>query len=483
MNVTFDATTRHQTIDNFGASQAWWVDIVGDRFPAEAMEEIADLLFGRERGIGLSCTRFNIGGGSVWYDTEYIENWFMRAECFQRGPNAPYDWTRHAGQRRLLELARERGVERTIAFVNSPPAWMTASGHTRGDDRTGTTNLRFGREREFARFLADVLAHFRDIDMPFDYISPVNEPQVPWDFPKQEGCRYSNQDMSRAVIALREVLDAEGLDTPILFNETNTLFQLIDLDIAQPFLDRIDPDGGYRTHAFRHGGKYFEGLKDVFSNPEVASAIAPVVAAHSYGTDSPETIVEARRMTRATMERYPGYDYWMTEYCILGEYGPKRDLGIDPALVVANVVHHDLVHMDAAAWQWWLGVSGGDYKDGLVYLDLDEQRVLASKMLWALGHWSRFLRPGSVRVGLSATAGEGLDTGDLLASAYLDAEGSPVVVVVNHAHEPTSIAVDGAPAASWRVWRTDAERDLADTGSASGAVEIGPRSIVTLVGR
>ena len=32
----------------------------------------------------------------------------------------------------------------------------------------------------------------------------------------------------------------------------------------------------------------------------------------------------------------------MTEYCILGPDGPGRDLGIDPALCVANTIHFDL---------------------------------------------------------------------------------------------------------------------------------------------
>ena len=107
--LVFDRTKHYQKVDNFGASACWWVDPAYESLPMEYMEEIARLLFDRQTGAGLSCIRFNIGGGSVWYDREFIENWMMRAECFQIGPNAPYDWTRHAGQQWLIQRAKEMG--------------------------------------------------------------------------------------------------------------------------------------------------------------------------------------------------------------------------------------------------------------------------------------------------------------------------------------------------------------------------------------
>ncbi len=168
------------------------------------------------------------------------------------------------------------------------------------------------------------------------------------------------------------------------------------------------------------GGKYCENIKDIFNLSYIREAVAPIIASHSYGADIPGKMTEIRQFVRATMERYPGYDYWMTEYCILGEYGPGRDSGMAPALHISRVIHADLTALNAATWQWWLAVSGADYKDGLIYIDLDEQGnfggVYASKMLWALGHYARFLRPGSVRVGL---AGGDTENG-LLATGWLN---------------------------------------------------------------
>ena len=63
----------------------------------------------------------------------------------------------------------------------------------------------------------------------------------------------------------------------------------------------------------------------------------------------------------------------MSEFCILGDNdgfkGNGRDLGMETALFVANVIHADLTIANASAWQWWLAVSPYDFKDGLVYID------------------------------------------------------------------------------------------------------------------
>ena len=63
------------------------------------------------------------------------------------------------------------------------------------------------------------------------------------------------------------------------------------------------------------------------------------------------------------------------------------------------------MYAGAKSWQWWRAV-GGDYKDGLIreYTndDLKDGRVEDSKLMWALGNYSRFIRPGAVRLSVSA---------------------------------------------------------------------------------
>ena len=66
----------------------------------------------------------------------------------------------------------------------------------------------------------------------------------------------------------------------------------------------------------------------------------------------------------------------------------------------------------------------------------------ATKNLWALGNYSRFIRPGMRRVGVARS--DGLDAvasaRKLMASAYLDEKrGRVVVVLVNYEREEKSV--------------------------------------------
>ena len=57
-----DLGIRHQTMDNFGANDAWSLQGIS-AWPEADKNRIADLLFSTNTGIGLSCWRFYVGAG------------------------------------------------------------------------------------------------------------------------------------------------------------------------------------------------------------------------------------------------------------------------------------------------------------------------------------------------------------------------------------------------------------------------------------
>jgi O-glycosyl hydrolase len=163
------------------------------------------------------------------------------------------------------------------------------------------------------------------------------------------------------------------------------------------------------------------------------------VAGHSYFSTSPwQKGVELRRELAAHIDslnrsagRAKGLAYWQTEYCILGDNageinGNKRDTGMNAALYMARVIHEDLVVGQATAWQWWLAISPYNYKDGLIYVDKNKKDgdFHDGKMLWAMGNFSRFVRPGMRRI--EVTGGDD----SLFVSAYKNGA-SGVVVCIN----------------------------------------------------
>ena len=388
----FVVSTTHQTIDNFGASDAWLSQAVGGWSNTAQKEAIADLLFSTTSGIGLSCWRFNIGGG---IDTT-ISDPLRTVETFEVAQNQ-YDWNRQAEERWFLAAAKVRGVPQFLAFVNSPPARMTRNGHTYCPNDSGTTNLIGGYEGQYAKYLVDILKHFRDNPnlsqrINFNYISPVNEPQWSWSGNGQEGNRASNADIKSWIQALDTELINQGVSTHIAALESGNI-----PDMYSGSRDFVDSFAG---------------------DSAVNSKMGNIISYHSYWSDNPSTqLIQHRQLLANKMAQYPGWKAWMTEYCILGDTGPGRDLTMNTALNVARVIHYDLSVANASAWQWWLAMSSYDYKDGLIYVDLNNQTYAASKTLWALGNYSRFIRPGAQRIDFT---GDNSNVNGLLVSAYRD---------------------------------------------------------------
>ena len=203
LQVKTDPEHAFQLIDGFGASDAWRAQFVGTYWPIDKRNQIADLLFSQEfdkdgnpRGIGLSLWRFYLSAGTAEQgDSSEIgssNNPWRRGECFLNA-DGTYDWNKHEGQRWFLEAAKERGVEKLLAFPNSPPVHYTANGKGFAPKGVIHLNLKPGYMDDYARYMAEVVEHFNEEGIFFDYLSPVNEPQSEWDGHSQEGTPALNE--------------------------------------------------------------------------------------------------------------------------------------------------------------------------------------------------------------------------------------------------------------------------------------------------
>lgn len=220
LEITLNPEVTYQTIHNFGASDAWSCQYVGN-WPVEQKNKVADLLFslddkedGSPKGIGLSCWRFNIGSGSADQKGEpKIGDPWRRTECFLQ-PDGNYNWQKQSGQRWFLQAAQKRGVESFIGFVNSPPVWLTKNGRANSDGGN-SMNLPDENLPEFSKFLVDVTQNIQKNDgVLFDILSPVNEPQ--WDWKDgQEGSPWTNAEIAKLCRQLGTDLQNAGLSTQI----------------------------------------------------------------------------------------------------------------------------------------------------------------------------------------------------------------------------------------------------------------------------
>ncbi|WP_317173447.1 glycoside hydrolase [Echinicola arenosa] len=474
-------STSYQTIEHFGASDAWSCQFVG-LWPEQKKRAIAELLFsqqndsnGKPDGIGLSLWRFNIGAGSAEQGEQSgINDEWRRAESFLNS-DGTYDWDKQAGQVWFAQTAQEFGVEKLLVFPNSPPVSMTRTGKAYAEN--GQSNLSFEKYDAFGVYLAQVIKGLQSKGLEVDYISPVNEPQWDWSDGGQEGTPYWNNEISGIVKALDKALTAEGMDTKIDIAEAGKINYLY---------EQADKEGrgNQITDFFNESSNNYIGDLTHVGN---------AISAHSYFTTSPhEAAVKRRAQVKSAMNSLEGRNFWMSEYCILGDNageinGSGRDLGIDPALYMARVIHNDLTVAQATAWHWWLGVSPYDYKDGLVYIDYQKAdgNYYESKMLWALGNYSRFIRPGYKRVGVTIDGKEG-QSPELLVSAYQHPEGEDVVyVMINSANKEVEVnlSLDGSEISNTTLYLTSKDKDLTpvDQVDNSSALIIPARSILTVI--
>jgi hypothetical protein len=419
--IEFDPSKTYQTIENFGASDAWSCQFVGN-WPDGKKNAIADLLFsidtlndGSPKGIGLSLWRYNIGAGSTNQgEKSGIKDEWRRAASFMDDNNEATN--RINSQNWFLVAAQKRGVKQFLGFFNSPPVNLTVN--QKAFASKGITNINANHYKGFATYAIDAINKVKkSTAITFNYISPVNEPQWDWSDDKQEGCPYTNEEISKLVKSFDEEFIKNKIETKIILPESGHLKYLLKAN------DKPGKDDQVNAFFSPSSSNYVGNLQTVNR----------LIASHSYFSTSPyKNAIGLRKQIAESISKVTDLKLWQTEYCILGDNdgeinGSKRDLGIDAALYVAKVIHEDLVFANASAWQWWLSISPYNYKDGLIYIDKNKNdgNYYDSKMLWALGNYSAFIRPGMKRIEASVT------NDDLLVSAYKDNNSKTVIVVVN----------------------------------------------------
>ena len=455
---------RQQTIDGFGASDAWSMWQIG-QWEDSLQTKVADWLFssdifadGSPKGIGLSIWRFNAGAGSAEQGDSAQINRDTRTAYFEN----------QTGQRRFLQLAKERGVPTFLAFYNSPPVQLTQNGLATNTGRGGTFNLKEDAYDDFAAYIADMLQKAEKEDgIHFSYVCPVNEPDGHWNWlgPKQEGTPATNREVARIAREMSREFLQRGITTKILVNESSDFRCMFSTHEA-------DWQRGYEIQSFWNPDStetYVGNLPN----------IARVMAGHSYWTNTPVLKPGDRGYERTGLYGYRkrlkdafdkvDADFWMTELCIMSNDeeihgGGGFDFSMEEALYVARVMHYDLTVANARSWQWWRA-AGGNYKDGLIRMYVkgewtggrgqrrcvvQENMVRDSKLMWTLGNFSRFVRPGAVRLDVQ---GE-MAVDGLMLSAYRNTDGTLAVVAINYGKKDCVVGIDAKDGKTAVAYRT-----------------------------
>jgi len=485
--ITIDLHNKAQTIQNFGASGCWYSEPIGLYWPDSTKKRMAELLFSKEmdkggnpKGIGLSAWRFNIGAGTAEQgDSSGIKDVNRRAECFLNA-DGTYNWKKEQGYLWFVKKAREYGVENLIAFVNSPPVYYTQNGLGYKTTKDRHANLKADKYDAYANFLAEVLAHFDSENIYFNFISPVNEPQWEW-YNKfgeatQEGSPYTNEEIYKVINALDHSLAARRLSNKILTPEAGMLNYLY----STP---KNSTNGSQIQHFWSAESALYLGN---------LTHLSKFVAGHGYFTDDTmQKAINIRQHVGDTAKKYK-VEYWQSEYSMLGdgfkEGKPGKRSGFDCAMFLARLIHYDLTYGNASGWQFWNawepGAADFDPRYYLLALhpsaDFKSGSFDVTKNLWALGHFSRFIRPGMERLTLKET------NTDLLTSAFYG-DKKLVMVVINNSGtvKKLQLNISGGAFKTYRSYITTANTKEnmkpGRNGKADDILNIQPRSICTLI--
>ncbi len=503
INVLVNTDKVFQRIEGFGASDCWTTQFVGKNWPVSKREAIADLLFSKElddagnpKGIALSQWRFNIGAGTTEQGNKSeIPSPWRRAECFMNADGS-YNWSKQEGQQWFLRAAKERGVEKLLAFNNCAPVYFTKNG--KGWSPGGTSyNLKADKVDDYAKFLTSVYEYFDKQGLGFDYVSPFNEPQWDWKSPAtQEGSPAENKNIASVVKELSPLLAKNLPNTKIVVPEA-----------AQ--LQFLYKKGDYK-HRDNQINAFFNDTSSLYLKdlPNLQNA----ALGHSYFTTSNEdTLIKVRENLRDLLEAdYPDLEYWQSEYCILESHndigdGNHRDLGMNTALYVGRVIHSDLVYGNASLWCWWTALTAVDYKDGLVYIDRGGDEPFKrgkvdslqydgeyhdSKLLWALGNYSRFIHPGMYRfeVKMDNESSPEKQLENIMISGYKTLDDKKIVfVVINYSDQDKALSFNNLFESKEsgfehvKTYLTSETKNLECSKTNKTSVRVPSKSVMTIV--
>ena len=334
-----------------------------------------------------------------WYNEHYTR---VDEEC---GYAWNYDWDADRHQMNMVKaIAKAKGSEFIAeAFSNSPPYFMTNSKCSSGATDSSQNNLRDNAYNAFAKYLADVIAHFNleDVGVTFTSANGMNEPYTNYwgaNSNKQEGCHFDQgYSQSRVIKALNWNLQDKGVTNCIISGTDET-----SIDVAISSYNALD-----------------QYAKETISR----------IDTHTYGGND--------RYGLRQLAENEGKNLWMSE--VDGDFTAGDNAGhMASALGFAQHLLLDLNWLKPSAWiLWnivdmhcdtgnvhdgnnfgWLNQDGGYW--GLTGCNHDDEYIWCLKKYYAFGQFTRYIRPGHTIIPMS----------DDNAIASYDSQNHKLVIVV-----------------------------------------------------
>lgn len=317
-------------------------------------------------------------------------------------------------------------------------------------DKGMKSNLSPENYQAFASYVMDVAEYFVAKGIPVKFLSPINEPQWEWTG-GQEGAHYEPEQTTEVYLAFLDELENRGA--------------LEGVKLSGP------ESGEWKGQAIAY-------TKSLLENERLAAHF-DTIDNHSYWSEA----ADKEKYRDYMKARYPEVKLRTSEWC---EMVNGSDVTVDSAIHLAQEIAEDLRILSVVSWQNWVAVAPGGYRDGLIYIDEKSQKFRALKRLWSFGNYSRFVRPGYVRVDIEGNSG---DLEKLLPTAFtgINEDGGEelVMIFVNEGTTSREFVLEGCQEYE-RIacYETSDEHDLdcvTDEEWKQGPMTVPARSVLTVV--
>jgi len=482
-SVKINYNEYRQVIDGFGGSDAW------SRVPGfkDTADELVKLLFSKTEGMGFTILRNRIPFREGLPGDKQTNNdgFLVRKEdhtySYTVNSNGTktynLDWSSWdlSYTKELIKQIKALGSSGPEQLVIMSAPWTPPNNRVTQwkEDVTGVSRRsdykmdhsmpdRWGRLKkmyynDYADLLADYVSNFEaNMGHPLSILSVQNEPNWKADW---ECCYWSGTDLRDFIKIISHRFPMKGVK-----------FGSNGIGIMMPEYENFNIN-------------FNEMIKPSMDEPE-AEKIITHIALHQYNAPNDAS-------SRAGSMEFPdivntGKRFWQTEVSGSGTHLPKG-AGIHNALFYARMIHWDLTltQMNAYLYWWlWQNTTTPDFPGALIKIEDDE--IFPSHRLYAMGQYSRFIRPGWRRIDSTTTPARGT-----YSSAYRNPSTNEIaIVIINETISASSCTLDlsGAVFDKLEVWRTSENETLKAVGSkvvSSSKVNVvlAPLSITTFYGR
>ncbi|KAK3387483.1 glycoside hydrolase superfamily [Podospora didyma] len=421
--LTVNLSQKYQIIDGFGFSEAFQRAYNIYNLAEPKRSALIDLLFNTTSGAGFSIVRNGIGSSpnssNDWMNTILPVGPATAAAA----GNATYVWDgKDSGQLWVSQQAVKYGVKTFYANAWSAPGFMKTNGKdSNGGSLCGVTGAKCNSgdwRQAYADYLVKYIEFYQAKGVNVTHLGFLNEP----DFSTSYASMQSNGQQSADFIkVLYPTLQQAGLS-----------------QVAITCCDAT----GWQTQATMTNALKSAGVENQIG----------VITSHTYTSGISGTQPTSRKI-------------WQTEYLDLsGGWSTSwySNGGAGDGLTWANNIYTGLTTGNLSAYLWWVATqdkaTNNNNNEKLILVDGGNYFV--SKRFWAFAQYSRTVRPGAVRVGVSGGS-------TLKSTAFLNADGTVVVNVINSGAGAAALSVAGIKAAGAKAWITDAANDMTAATSAT----------------